>query len=78
MRKVTPITLLTGYLGSGKTTLIKIILVMIRTNASIKIDNLEKAKTIPCIFNNWANFYKGKFISNTILNANSFEKLIKE
>ncbi len=44
----------------------------------IKIDNLEKAKTIPCIFNNWANFYKGKFISNTILNANSFEKLIKE
>ena len=44
----------------------------------IKIDNLEKAKTIPCIFNNWANFYKGKFISNTILNANSFEKLIKD
>ena len=43
----------------------------------IKIDSLEKAKTVPCIFNNWANFYKGKFISNTILNANSFEKLIK-
>ena len=43
----------------------------------IKIDTLEKAKNIPCIFNNWANFYKGKFISNTILNANSFEKLIK-
>lgn len=44
----------------------------------IKIDSLEKAKNVPCIFNNWANFYKGKFISNTILNANSFEKLIKE
>ena len=43
----------------------------------IKIDSLEKAKNAPCIFNNWANFYKGKFISNTILNANSFEKLIK-
>ena len=43
----------------------------------IKIDSLEKAKNVPCIFNNWANFYKGKFISNTILNANSFEKLIK-
>ena len=41
----------------------------------IKIDSLEKAKNAPCIFNNWANFYKGKFISNTILNANSFEKL---
>ena len=44
----------------------------------IKIDSLEKAKNVPCIFNNWANFYKGKFISNTILNANSFEKLINK
>ena len=43
----------------------------------IKIDTLEKAKNVPCIFNNWANFYKGEFISNTILNANSFEKLLK-
>ena len=43
----------------------------------IKIDTLEKAKNAPCIFNNWANFYNGKFISNTILNANSLEKLIK-
>ena len=43
----------------------------------IKIDSLDKAKNVPCIFNNWANFYKGKFISNTILNANALEKLIK-
>ena len=43
----------------------------------IKIDSLEKAKNAPCIFNNWANFYKGKFISNTILNANAFAKLLK-
>ena len=43
----------------------------------IKIDTLEKAKEVPCIFNNWANFYKGEFISNTILNKNSFEKLLK-
>ena len=43
----------------------------------VKIDTLEKAKNAPCIFNNWANFYKGKFISNTLLNANAFEKLIK-
>ena len=43
----------------------------------IKIDSLEKAKNAPCIINNWANFYKGEFLSNTILNANSFEKLIK-
>ena len=43
----------------------------------IKMDSLEKAKNAPCVFNNWANFYKGKFVSNTILNANAFEKLIK-
>ncbi len=43
----------------------------------IKIDSLEKAKNAPCIINNWANFYKGEFISNTILNANAFEKLLK-
>ena len=43
----------------------------------IKVDTIEKAKNLPCIFNNWANFYKGKFISNTILNANAFEKIIK-
>lgn len=43
----------------------------------IKIDTLEKAKNVPCVFNNWANFYNGKFISNTILNTNSLEKLIK-
>lgn len=43
----------------------------------IKIDSLEKAKNAPCVFNNWANFYKGEFISNTILNANALEKLLK-
>ena len=43
----------------------------------IKIDSLEKAKNAPCIFNNWANFYRGEFVSNTILNANSFKKLIE-
>lgn len=43
----------------------------------IKIDSTEKAKNAPCVFNNWANFYKGRFLSNTILNANSFEKIIE-
>ena len=43
----------------------------------IKVDTLEKAKNAPCVFNNWANFYKGEFISNTILNANSSKKIIK-
>ncbi len=44
----------------------------------IKIDSLEKAKNAPCIFNNWTNFYEGKFLSNTILNVNSFKKLINK
>lgn len=43
----------------------------------VKIDTLEKAKQVPCIFNNWANFKEGKFVSNTLLNKNSFEKLVK-
>ena len=43
----------------------------------IKIDSLKKVKNMPCIFNNWATFYKGKFVSNTILNANAFQKLLK-
>lgn len=43
----------------------------------IKVDTLEKAKQVPCIFNNWANFYKGEFISNTILNSNSLKKLLE-
>ena len=43
----------------------------------IKIDSLDKAKNAPCVINNWANFYKGEFLSNTILNANALEKLLK-
>lgn len=42
----------------------------------IKIDSLEKAKNAPCIINNWANFYRGEYVSNRILNAKSFEKLL--
>lgn len=44
----------------------------------IKIDSLNKAKNAPCIINSWANFHHGEFISNTILNVNSYKKLIQE
>lgn len=43
----------------------------------VKIDSLDKAKNAPCIINNWANFYNGKFVSNTILNASALKKLLK-
>ena len=42
----------------------------------IKIDSLEKAKNAPCIINNWANFYRGEYVYNRILNAKAFEKLL--
>lgn len=42
----------------------------------IKIDSLEKAKNAPCIINNWANFYRGEHVSNRIINAKAFEKLL--
>ena len=43
----------------------------------IKVNTLQKAKEVPCVFNNWANFKDGQFISNTLLKKKSFEKLIK-
>lgn len=42
-----------------------------------KIDTLEKEKNVPCIFNNWANFKEGKYLSNLLLNKNMVEKLYK-
>lgn len=43
----------------------------------IKIDTLEKAKNIPCIFNNWAVFKNGKYVSHILLNIKRFWKIIK-
>lgn len=40
-----------------------------------KIDTLDKAKNVPCVFNNWANFQDGKFLSNALLNTNMIAKL---
>jgi len=42
----------------------------------IKVDTLEKAKELPCVFNNWAVFYKGKFETVQLLNENSLKKLL--
>ncbi|MCH5180325.1 MAG: GNAT family N-acetyltransferase [Erysipelotrichales bacterium] len=33
----------------------------------IEVDTLEKAKNLPCAFNNWAMFYKGKFKTVNLL-----------
>ncbi len=42
----------------------------------IPVDSLEKAKHLPCIFNNWAAFYKGRFAGVHLLDAGYLKKLI--
>lgn len=43
----------------------------------IAIDHLEKAKTIPGIFNNWAVFYQGKFKTVHLLNEGYLKKMLE-
>lgn len=42
----------------------------------IALNSLEKAKSVPCIFNNWAVFYNGKFESVHLLNEGGLKKLL--
>lgn len=43
------------------------------------IDTLEKAKNLPCVFNNWAVFYKGKFQTvNLLLDTKDIDKLLSK
>lgn len=41
------------------------------------VDSLEKAKALPCVFNNWGTFYKGKFETVNLLDVSSVEKILK-
>lgn len=41
----------------------------------IRVDTLEQAKNLPCVFNNWAVFYKGSFETvNLLLDAKKLKK----
>ena len=42
----------------------------------VKVDTLEKAKELPCVFNNWAVFYKGKFETIHLLNEGYLKKML--
>lgn len=42
----------------------------------VRVDTLEKAKNMPCVFNNWAVFYKGKFETLHLLNEGYLKKMI--
>lgn len=43
----------------------------------VLVDLLEKAKSLPCVFNNWAVFYDGKFVTVNQIDGSAVEKLIK-
>ena len=44
----------------------------------IPVDTLEKAKALPCVFNNWAVFYRGKFVTVNLLDAAALKRLLKK
>ena len=44
----------------------------------IPVDTLEKAKALPCVFNNWAVFYGGKFVTVNLLDAAALKRLLKQ
>ena len=44
----------------------------------IHVQSLEQAKSLPCVFNNWAVFYGGKFVTVNQLDAAGIEKLLKK
>ena len=41
----------------------------------VHVDTLEKAKSLPCAFNNRAVFYDGKFVTVNQIDAAALEKL---
>ena len=42
------------------------------------VDTLQKAKELPCVFNNWAVFYRGKFVTVNLLDAAALKRLLKK
>ena len=44
----------------------------------ILVDSMQKAKELPCVFNNWAVFYKGKVETVNLLDVASIEKILKK
>lgn len=43
-----------------------------------QVKTLEQAKELPCVFNNYAVFYKGKFETVNLLDVASLERLLKK
>lgn len=44
----------------------------------LAVDTLQKAKEMPCVFNNWAVFYQGQFVTvNLLSDAAQIERILK-
>ncbi|PXV64396.1 acetyltransferase (GNAT) family protein [Dysgonomonas alginatilytica] len=43
----------------------------------IQVDTLQKAKELPCVFNNWAVFYKGTFETVNLLDVAYLKRILK-
>ena len=44
--------------------------------AFIRVDSLQQAKALPCVFNNWAVFYQGRLRTVNQLDVRGLEKLL--
>lgn len=45
----------------------------------VQVDTLKKAKELPCVFNNFAVFYNGKFETvNLLLDVANLERILKK
>ncbi|NDV82709.1 GNAT family N-acetyltransferase [Bacteroides sp. 51] len=44
----------------------------------IQVDTLQKAKNLPCVFNNWAVFYKGNFETVNLLDVEYLKRILKK
>lgn len=44
----------------------------------LQVDTLQKAKELPCVFNNYAVFYKGRFQTVNLADAAYLERILKK
>lgn len=44
----------------------------------VPVDTLEKAKALPCVFNNWAVFYHGRFETVNLLDGAYLKRILKK
>lgn len=44
----------------------------------IRVDSLQKAKALPCVFNNWGVFYKGNFETVNLLDIAYLKRILKK